>query len=154
MFKKRRIITLIGAKQATKGFKFAFSTLSARCEKCEYRGVCVGNLELGRVYQVVNVLENVFPCPLHEEGVRVVEVVEADIPASIPSKIAVERATIIFKVRECGDITCRNVVFCNPIGLVNGDRCLIVKLEGKLGCIEGFSLVKTLLRRFPSDKFR
>jgi len=152
MFKKRRIITLIGVNQATKNFKFLFSASSTQCEKCEYHKVCIENLEQGRVYQVVRVLQNVFPCPLHEEGVRAVEVVEADIIASIPSKLAVEGATIVFKAQECGEVECKNAVFCNPKGLLDGDKCIVVKIERKLRCVEGFSLVKALLRRFPFDK--
>jgi len=154
MPKKKRLVTLVGKKQARKGFKFIFSMPSAQCENCEYRQVCVEKLEPERVYQVVRLRENVFPCPLHEEGVRVVEVVEAEVSAAIPSKLAVEGATIVFKIPECEAASCENAALCYPVGLKNGDKCLIVGVEKKLSCAEGFSLVKARLRRVSSDKSR
>jgi hypothetical protein len=152
--KKRRIITLISAKQARKGFKFVFHTSSAQCENCGYYHVCIESLESGRVYQVTSLRKNIFPCPLHEEGVRVVEVVEAKALTAIPSKLAVEGATIVFKTQLCKEITCKNAVLCRPVGLVDGDKCIIVEVKGKLDCIEGSSLVKAKLRRISSDKFQ
>lgn len=152
MPKKKRLVTLVGKKQARKGFKFVFSAPSAQCENCEYGRVCVEKLKPGRVYQVVRLRENVFPCPLHEGGVRVVEVVEAEVSAAIPSKLAVEGATIVFKSPECETALCENATLCYPVGLKNGDKCIIVKVEEKLSCIEGFSHVKARLQRVSSDK--
>jgi len=75
--KEEKIITMVGVKQARKGFEFLHESPSEKCEKCKYYRVCIGNLEAGRVYRIVGLREKTFPCPLHEGGVRVVEVVES-----------------------------------------------------------------------------
>jgi hypothetical protein len=107
-------------------------------------------LEVGRVYRVVRLRKKIFPCPLHEEGVRVVEVVESEISAAIPQKIALEGAVIIFRPEKCEKITCLNRNLCFPIGLFDGDRCEIVEVEKKIDCEKGLLLVTAKLRRTAS----
>jgi hypothetical protein len=151
---KDRVITFVGAKQAKRGFKFLVAIPPTQCEKCEYHHVCIENLEVGRIYEVTCLRENVFPCPLHDEGVRVVEVVEADISAAIPSRMAVEGASIIFRLHECGENLCKKVDLCRPVGLMEGDKCVILAVEEKVECEEGLSLVKVKLRRVFSHRFQ
>lgn len=151
---KDRVITFVGAKQAKRGFKFLVVTPPTRCEKCEYHHVCIENLEVGRIYEVTRLRENVFPCPLHSEGVRVVEVVEADIPAAIPSRMAVEGASIVFRLHECEENLCKKADLCRPVGLMEGDKCVILAVEEEVECEEGLSLVKVKLRRVSSHRFQ
>jgi len=144
---KRRIITLVGVKQARKGLKFLHEKSSEKCENCEYYKVCIGNLETGRVYKIVKLRDKVFPCPIHEGGVKVVEVVESEIFAAISEKMALEGAVIIFHPEECENISCKYKNLCFPTGLYMGDRCEIVKVEDKIECEKGLQLVKAELKR-------
>jgi len=143
----RRIITMIGVKQATVGLTFIYHGPCPACEGCEYRKVCVENLEPGRVYRIVGLRERVFPCRVHEGGVRVVEVVEADVEAALPSKVAIEGATITFQPRECGQVDCEHYNLCFPVGLFRGDHCAILKVGERIRCREGLSLTRVVLRR-------
>jgi uncharacterized protein (UPF0179 family) len=142
-------ITLVGLKQAQEGYIFIHKGGSSICLNCKYHQVCIENLEVGRVYTIVGLRENVFPCELHESGVRVVEVTESDIWSTLPSKLSIEGATIIFKKQECDIQLCENYELCNPHGLFIGDKCLISKIISKAKCQKGLSLVKVSLRRFP-----
>lgn len=148
--KNKVIITLVGVKQARKGLEFLHEKPCEKCEKCEYCNVCTGNLEVGRVYRIVKLREKVLPCPLHEGGVRVVEVIESEVSAAIPQRIALEGAVITFHQVECGNFGCRNRSFCFPLGIYEGDRCEIVGLGEKIDCMRGDSLIIAKLRRIVS----
>jgi len=143
-------ITLVGVKQARKGLEFLHEKPSEKCETCEYYRVCIGNLEVGRIYRIVGLREKVFSCPLHEGGVRVVEVVESEISAAVPQKIALEGAVIVFQQRMCENFACKNRSLCFPAGIYEGDRCKIVGLGEKIDCEIGDSLRIAKLKRIPS----
>jgi len=102
---------------------------------------------MGRVYEVVGLRDKTFPCRLHEDGVRVVEVVESDIPATVPSRKALEGAVITFQSQRCDALPCEHSELCEPVGLCDGDRCKIVEVREKIKCKRGLSLVKVLLSR-------
>ena len=148
--KGRVIITLIGVKQARKGLEFLHEKPSEKCETCEYREVCIGNLEVGRVYQIVRLREKILPCPLHEGGVRVVEVVESEISAAIPQKLALEGAVITFHKMACENLKCKNRSLCFPLGIYEGDRCEIISLGEKIDCKMGNTLRIAKLKRIVS----
>jgi len=148
---KKPVITLVGVMQAREGFVFIHQGTSAECEGCEYHEVCIKNLETGRVYKIVRMREKTFPCKLHEKGVRVVEVVESDILAALPSKLAIEGAVITFQKQDCDVQACEHFEHCVPCGLLDGDRCAIVEVGGNVACSGGSSLVKVVLRRLPAS---
>jgi uncharacterized protein (UPF0179 family) len=147
--KSRPTITLVGVKQAREGFKFIHQGASELCEGCQYRRVCIDNLVIGRLYSVVKTRTQVFPCRLHDEGVQVVEVVEAETEASIDQKYAFEGATIEFCPQDCELVNCMNYERCVPYGLKKGDRCQIIKLVGAVTCPVSRQLVVVVLRRLP-----
>ncbi|MBS7643665.1 UPF0179 family protein [Candidatus Bathyarchaeota archaeon] len=147
--RSRPTITMVGVKQAREGFKFIHEGASQLCEGCQYRGVCIDNLVRGRLYSVVKTRARVFPCRLHEEGVQVVEVVEAETEASIDQKYAFEGATIEFHPQDCELVNCANYERCVPYGLKRGDRCQIIKLVEAVTCPASRQLVAVVLRRFP-----
>ena len=151
LVRERSVITLVGVRQAKEGFVFIHQGPSSSCEGCEYYQVCLKNLEAGRVYKVVRLREKVFPCRLHEAGARVVEVVESDILAALPSKLAIEGAVITFQKAECDVQACEHHELCVPRGLVNGDHCTVLKIGENVACSKGLSLVKAVLRRLPSS---
>ena len=80
----------------------------------------------------------------------VVEVVEADVDAAIPVKLAIEGATITFKEMECNRVNCENYELCFPKGLRDGDKVTIINVSKSLPCPLGFSLKVVRLRRVPS----
>ncbi len=151
LVQERSVITLVGVRQAKEGFVFIHQGPSSSCEGCEYYQVCIKNLEAGRVYKVARLREKVFSCRLHEAGARVVEVVESDILVALPSKLAIEGAVITFQKVECDVQACEHHELCVPRGLVNGDHCTILKIDEKVACSKGLSLVKAVLRRLPSS---
>jgi uncharacterized protein (UPF0179 family) len=69
-------ITLIGTKLATVGMEFTFNGSTPECETCKLRNTCM-NLEPARRYRVLGTRgELIHECPIHEAGVRAVEVTE------------------------------------------------------------------------------
>lgn len=85
---KKPIITLVGLRQARRGFSFLNERPLKECENCTLFRVCVMKLEVGRVYVVSEVRDKVFPCSIREESVQVVEVVEPNFETNIEGKLA------------------------------------------------------------------
>lgn len=151
MIRKKPIVTFVGAKQAREGLAFIHKGGSPECKDCKYYQICVGKLEAGRVYRVVKLYERVFPCKLHEAGVKVVGVVESDITATIPSRLAMEGAVVTFLRQECDMQNCEHHEYCAPLGLADKDRCAIVEVKENVSCPRGLSLVRVALRRLPAS---
>ena len=145
--KSSNLITFIGVKQAREGYTFIHQGHSPHCGRCEYFQVCIKNLEVGRVYEIIGLREKIFPCELHEAGARVVEVIESDISTSIPMRHAIEGAVITYHPQECNMQTCEYHEICFSPGLRKGDRCTIVKIIENIPCPKDFSLVRIVLRR-------
>ncbi len=136
------MITLIGETLAIKGHKFIHCGPSSECEKCRFKSTCIDSLEEGRMYIITDVKETEQPCPIHEGGkVKVVEVERADINALIDSKKAFEGSMIQIEFPEC-DKECTMMDLCFPEGLYEGDKCKIVKNNGKSPnkCVKGLNL--------------
>ncbi|MGZ7158919.1 MAG: UPF0179 family protein [Methanobacterium sp.] len=142
------MITLIGKNLADKGLKFIHYGASAECESCRFKNTCIDSLEEGRMYEIIDVKETEHPCPIHEGGkVVVVEVERADINALVDSKKAFEGSMINFEFPECNK-QCTMIDLCFPEGLYEGDKCKIVKNQGKSPnkCIKGLNLSLFLLK--------
>ena len=150
MAQRKSVITLVGVKQAREGLTFVHRGASSKCEGCEYYRTCIEKLEAGRVYEVVRLYEKVFPCGLHEAGVRVVGVVESKIAAAVPPRLAVEGAIVTFTRQACDAQGCPYSGICAPLGLIDGERCVIVEVGGNVPCPRDVSLAKVALRRVPS----
>lgn len=143
------LITLCGLRQARVGFAFVQLGPTDRCSGCQLLRFCQGRLQQGRVYEVVALRKKTFPCAVHENGVRVVEVEEAPISANVPARSAIEGVTITFNQQECALRTCARFTECHPVGLFNGDKCRLLSLGGKVVCPDGRHLTEALLRRGP-----
>ncbi len=146
MGKVKTIVTLVGVKQAKEGFVFLHAGPIKDCEKCERYKVCMENLRSGRVYRVVGVREKSFPCRIHEEGARVVDVMESDIDVAMDRRQAFIDAIMTFHPQECGDASCPDRGICQPIGLLEGDRCKVLEVGGQITCSLGRPLVRGKLR--------
>lgn len=115
--------------------------------------VCMGNLEAGRVYQIVEVREKTFPCSVHEDGVQIVRVVEAELKAAIESRLAFTRGIVTFSPPDCGRRTCSTYLRCVPAGIANGDRCRVVTVSGEVECPVNRSLRLATLQRVAASEW-
>jgi uncharacterized protein len=144
---KKQTITLVGLKQAKKNFTFIHECQLSECVGCERFNVCMEKLEPGRIYKVQIVRDKVFPCKIHEEGVRVVEVVKPDIEATVERRIAFPGGTISYELQECAKSSCANYALCVPQGLKKGDKCKILEVSKKaVKCPAGRSLLLATLQ--------
>ncbi|MCS7386970.1 MAG: UPF0179 family protein [archaeon GB-1867-005] len=140
-----RKITLLSEKCARIGYKFIHEGGAEECTNCSLRKVCIENLKVGRVYEVVGVRRKSHICPLHEERVVVVEVVEAAVEAAIEKRLAVEGVIIAYYPILCQE-TCAFKLLCQPQGLRDGDKVKIEKLLDEINCPLNFKLLKAVLR--------
>jgi uncharacterized protein (UPF0179 family) len=135
----------VGLKQAKKGFTFLHEGTTEGCENCHLYKVCIANLAVGKIYTVVKTRDKIFPCKIHENGVRIVEIMEANIEASIETKFAFLNGTITYQPQTCKQRTCPNYSLCVPQGLRVKDKCKIIAIQGKIMCPLNRQLVQTLL---------
>jgi len=144
-------ITIVGLKQAKKDFLFLHEGPLKECEGCDLYKVCMMNLEPKRVYKVVEVRERVFPCKFHEEGAKVVKVVEPELRVAIESRYAFPQGIITYKTQECKENACANYTNCVPHGLGDGDRGKILEIIGQVQCPLGRPLVLVAFRRLAEQ---
>lgn len=141
------MITLVGLTQAKKGFTFFHEGTTEGCDSCDLYNVCIVNLEVGKIYTVVRVRDKTFPCKIHEDGVRIVEIAEAHIEANIEVKFAFLNGTITFQPQTCQQFTCLNYNKCVPQGLQVQDKCKIIAIQGEIMCPLNRQLVQTRLQQ-------
>ncbi len=144
-----KIITLCGKDWAKIGVEFLFLGGKQECENCKLKNICL-RLREGAKYKIVGLRDGeVHECPLHDEGVVAVEVVELPIVALIDSKMAVEGAKIRFEGKRCNVLDCEMFNLCNPVELKDGDSVVVEKVIGDAPaeCRRGFSLKVVELRR-------
>jgi len=123
-----RIVTLIGATLAHVGVEFIFSGAAGKCDECRLKKSCL-NLDVGRRYRVEKVREDIkHDCYIHEDGVRVVEVIEPPIEVAIDAKHAMKGFKIVFEPVDCEEPELFDL--CHPLGLKEGDRCTILNVIG------------------------
>lgn len=145
--KTAKKITIVGFKQAKKGFKFLQSTAPEECRQCELSKTCIESLETGRIYAVTKVRNKIFPCQVHEEGVRVVEVEESNLEVALEPRVSFPLATITFHPQDCKHFRCSNGRLCVPGGLVEGDKCKILEVKERLECPLKRTLVRVRVER-------
>ncbi len=133
-------ITLLGTHLAREGMRFVFLGETELCKDCRFRGACL-KLEQGRLYEVKIVKKIKHQCPVHEDGVVTVHVVEPEIVTSFPSRIAVKGATQRYERKNCELIDCSNyATICNPEYLFPEDKLYILDVLGKMECPAGYDL--------------
>jgi len=138
-------ITLISKTSARIGYKFIHEGGTKECIKCPLKKVCIDNLRVGRIYEVIKIRGKEHSCLVHEDKVVIVEVREAAIEAAIENRIAIEGVIIRYRPIEC-DKMCIYRTLCQPRGLEEGDRVKIKKIEENINCPMGLNLVKASLR--------
>ena len=144
-----KIITLCGKDWAKIGVEFIFLGGKQECDSCRLKNICL-RLREGCKYKIVGLRDGaVHDCPLHDEGVIAVEVVELPIVALIDSKMAVEGAKIRFESRRCNVLDCEMYNLCHPVELKDGDGVVVEKVIGDAPsqCRKGLSLKVVELKR-------
>ncbi|KYC46001.1 MAG: hypothetical protein APG12_00276 [Candidatus Methanofastidiosum methylothiophilum] len=139
------ILTLLPKNLAKQGFSFVAGKGDVECKECRFYRTCVENLKPGRVYTVCSVRNIEHPCKIHDSGVKIVEVKEAQIEAAVPKKFAIEGATGIFSF-SCKE-RCQYQDFCVPDGIKDGDKFLIISIKEKLECPLGNNIQRVILKR-------
>ena len=134
------LITLIGKKQATPGSRFIYLGPLGECKDCRLKGVCL-NLEKGTLSAVTGQRPVGHDCPVHEDGVQVVEVEKRPQMLTVPLKVALEGSTITYEEPKCDDLGCANHRNCHPVGMRQGCKITITSLEGDVDCPQGLRLV-------------
>ena len=143
-----RIVTLCGKDWAKIGVEFTFLGGKGECENCRVKRTCL-RLREGAKYKIVGLRDGtVQECPLHDEGVVAVEVVELPIIALVDSKMAVEGAKLQFGNR-CNVLDCPMYNLCNPVELRNGGVVVIEKVIGDSPekCAKGYAMKVVELKR-------
>jgi len=144
-----KIITLCGRDWAKIGIEFIFLGGKQECENCRLKNICL-RLREGAKYKIVGLRDGaVHECPLHDEGVVAVEVVELPIVALIDSKMAVEGAKIRYEGKRCNHLDCEMYNLCHPVELKEGDSVIVEKIIGDAPaeCRKGYSLKVVELKR-------
>ncbi|MBQ2612863.1 MAG: UPF0179 family protein [Methanobrevibacter sp.] len=140
------MITLIGKELAQKGVEFVYLGSVEECENCRFKSSCVDSLELNRKYVITDVKDTEQKCPVHSQNIVIpVEIERAQIDVLTPSKNIFEGSTFTYEAPKC-DEYCEFHDLCFPEGLVENDKCIVIKNQGKhKECKKGYALNKLTL---------
>ncbi len=140
------MITLIGEKLAKKGLEFQYIGPLMECRDCKLKNVCF-NLDEGKWYRVTKVRDKEHKCKVHEGNkVVTVEVEEIPVPIAVDANTVVEGETIIYKRIKYRDYDCNgDYHLFHPVGLRDGMKIKIVKIEGDIKCKNNKILKKVLV---------
>jgi hypothetical protein len=140
------MITLIGKDLAQKGVEFVYLGPVEECENCRFKSSCVDSLELNRKYVVTDVKDSEQKCPVHSQNIVIpVEIERAHIDVLTNSKNIFEGSTFTYDAPQC-DEYCEFHDLCFPDGLIENDKCIVIKNQGKhKECKKGYNLNKLTL---------
>jgi uncharacterized protein (UPF0179 family) len=139
------MITLIGKDLAKEGMEFQYLGPLLECKNCKLKNVCF-NLDEGKWYRITKIRDKEHDCKVHDEGkVVTVEVEELPVPVVISAKSVVEGETISFKPVNCKEYDCEYYELCHPMGLREGTKIKIEKIEGEVNCPKNKDLKKVLV---------
>ncbi|MDO9537526.1 MAG: UPF0179 family protein [Thermoplasmata archaeon] len=139
------MLTVIGKKMATPGFEFIFFGPNSDCKECKVKNICF-HLEKGTKYRVVGTRNVTHKCPIHEDGVVVVQVEAVPRKGVILKKIAIEGSTIAYEIPKCRHRGCQHYELCFLSGVEPGQKKKLVKVMDKTECIIGQSRVAVMLQ--------
>jgi hypothetical protein len=139
-------LTLIDREMAKAGYEFVNYGDTEECRDCKLINTCIGNLEKGRKYRIINTRDAEHDCKITGRAL-VVEVEECDVFGALDQRKAFVGSKIVFVPVSCDNIFCNNMKYCKPEGLTNGDACKILDAAGKIDCEGGKDLVLVKLKR-------
>jgi uncharacterized protein (UPF0179 family) len=140
------MIALVDKGCAKVGYEFVYLGEADECPKCSLFIPCHYNLEKGRKYAITALKDKFHSCSVFEEVV-VCEVDEVPFETVVPSGSAFEGASFKYRSLSCKNAFCRYSNFCLPEGLMEGDRCTVKKIKGKIKCAELGELVLVKVKR-------
>ncbi len=139
------MITLIGKDLAKEGMEFQYLGPLLECKNCKLKNVCF-NLDEGKWYRITKIRDKEHDCKVHDGGkVVTVEVEEIPVPLALSAKSVVEGETISFKPVNCKEYDCEYYELCHPMGLREGTKIKIEKIEGEINCPRNKDLKKVLV---------
>jgi len=111
------IITCVGKNQARIGYQFRFIGVIEECKKCKdgLRGICIEGLLKNHVYEVIEVRDINHECPIHKDGVTVVEVKFVPFEIAVKSNQAHEGSVIKIPIIRCEVQDCLLFKYCCPV---------------------------------------
>ncbi len=134
------LVTVVGELQCKRGFEFVYGGPLAECRDCKVRNICF-HLDENKWYKVTEVRDVHHDCKIHEGGVRVVEVERIPTRAALPSRLAIDGATVTYEESDCNRFGCPNYKFCHPLSTFSGMRFKITAVDVKeLDCQRGDKL--------------
>lgn len=137
------LVTLIGEIQAKIGNEFIYLGPILNCKNCNLKKIC-SNMKTGGKYKITKIRDVHHDCKIHENGVRVVEVVTEPREITIETKLAIEGSVVNFKSSICNNRGCKYYVLCHPVGIEEG-KFKIVNVGKEIKCQNGKKLKKILI---------
>ena len=104
-------------------------------------------MELNRKYVITDIKDNEQKCPVHSQNIVIpVEIERAEIDVLTTSKNIFEGSTFTYNAPKC-DEYCEFHDLCFPEGLIENDKCIVLKNQGKHKeeCKKGLKLTKLTL---------
>ncbi len=138
------MLTVIGKKLAKKGLEFTYLGPVTECKECKVRNICF-HLEKGTKYRVVDVRKVNHDCPVHEDGVTVVQVEEVPRDAIVAKRLAIEGSTISYEMPRCRQRSCENWFLCFVPGLEQGHKKKVTSVGERVNCQAGQDRVRVKL---------
>ncbi len=147
----RRTVSMLTEIMAKEGTEFS-PYASAKCLKCRFFNVCIGNLRPAARYKVVKVRFHKNKCPLLREEMYVVEIEELPVRLVIDTRLAVPGMTIRYNLpANCVDEKVRKYnVKCEPPYIIEGEKILVKKIIAKLD--GGLTVVEAEILEPPSQE--
>ncbi|MBA3046130.1 MAG: UPF0179 family protein [Candidatus Thermoplasmatota archaeon] len=138
------MLTVIGKKLAKEGMEFVYLGPLSDCKDCKVRNICF-HLDRGSRYRVVGLRDVMHDCPLHEEGVRVVQVEPLPRKAVIMKKVAMEGSSISYDFPKCRERGCPHFELCFIPGVDTGQKKKVAKVMENVDCKIGQSRVAVMV---------
>lgn len=138
------MLTVVGRRLAKEGAEFTFMGPLSDCKDCKVRNICF-HLEKGVKYRVVGTRDKTHDCPMHEEGVVVVQVEPVPRRAVIRGKLAVEGTNFEHSPPNCRVRRCEHRQLCFLAGVEPGQKKRVAKVLGKVGCALGQDRAEVML---------
>jgi hypothetical protein len=148
-----RIITLCGKNWANIGVEFIYYGGAEDCNNCRLKNTCL-NLREKSKYKIVGLREgSVQDCPIHDEGVIAVEVVELPALGLIEPKKAVSGTKLKYESKKCDVFQCPMFNLCHPVE-IEGEKVVVLKVIGDApyDCQKGYSFKVVEFQRKEGDR--
>ncbi len=138
------MLTVYGKSLAKEGAEFIYLGPISDCKECKVRNICF-HLEKGTRYRITGLRNVNHDCPMHEEGVRVVQVEPVPRKAVIPKKVAIEGSNIGYDFPKCRNRACAHYSLCFIQGVEPGQKKKILEILEGVDCAIGQSRVMVMV---------